>query len=63
MAKNLAMGNEDRTLRGREVVWMVIDFFRTHKSLQTFYSYQDLMNVKWKSDDKLEEFYREWLHL
>eukprot|EP00969_Alexandrium_andersonii_P029399 1283943-Alexandrium_andersonii.AAC.1 len=44
MAKNMAMDNEHRTLRGREVVWMVIDYFKTHKSLQTFYSYQDLIN-------------------
>eukprot|EP00969_Alexandrium_andersonii_P166799 7370592-Alexandrium_andersonii.AAC.1 len=48
MAKNLAVGNEHRTLRGREVVWMVIDYFETHKSLQTYYSDQDLINFKWK---------------
>eukprot|EP00969_Alexandrium_andersonii_P237968 10503478-Alexandrium_andersonii.AAC.1 len=62
-AKNLAMDNERRTLRGREVVWMVFDYFKTHKSLQTYYSYQDLIALKWKGDEKLEEFYREWLHL
>eukprot|EP00969_Alexandrium_andersonii_P112115 4951506-Alexandrium_andersonii.AAC.1 len=44
----MAMGNEHRTLRGREVVWMVIDYFKTHKSLQTYYSDQDLINFKWK---------------
>eukprot|EP00969_Alexandrium_andersonii_P080791 3561761-Alexandrium_andersonii.AAC.1 len=57
------MDNEHRTLRGREVVRMVIDYFKTHKSLQTYYSYQDLINFKWKGDDKLERFYREWMHL
>eukprot|EP00969_Alexandrium_andersonii_P139333 6162908-Alexandrium_andersonii.AAC.1 len=50
-------------MKGREVVWLILDFFKTHKSMGTYFTYETLLAFKWKGDKKLEEFYNEWLRM
>ena len=52
-----------RSLRGRQMVWLVLDFFRTNRSLKTVYAYEDMENIKWLGDNRLEEFYRNYCEI
>eukprot|EP00974_Lingulodinium_polyedra_P052095 5012369-Lingulodinium_polyedra.AAC.1 len=45
-------------LRGRQILWMILDFFKTNRTLQQQYAFQDLANVKWMGDEKIEDFLR-----
>ena len=41
-------------MRGREMVWLVVDHFKMNASLKTFYTFHDLLTHQWRGDDKLE---------
>ena len=34
---------ENRIMRGREMIWLVVDHFKMNASLKTFYTFQDLL--------------------
>ena len=55
--------SEFRILKGRELVWMVIDFFKMNKDMAPYYDYQDLTNHKWRGDENIDQFYREHLEI
>ena len=46
----------DTTLAGRQIVWLLIDYFRTDDHMATIYGYNDLHNITWFGDDKIGEF-------
>ena len=54
---------EFRILKGRELIWMVLDFFKLNKDMAPYYDYQDIGGQKWKGDDNIEAFYREHLEI
>ena len=43
-------------LRGRQIVWMMIDYFKTNRSLQEQYTWQDIETLQWPGDDRLQWF-------
>ncbi|MFM7980249.1 MAG: hypothetical protein ACKPKO_13120, partial [Candidatus Fonsibacter sp.] len=43
-------------LRGRQIIWMMIDYFKTNRSLQEQYTWQDIERLQWQVDDKLQWF-------
>ena len=47
----------DSTLGGRQVVWMLLNYFKTNRSLVQQYNWQDIQEIKWKGDDHLFETY------
>ena len=47
----------NRVLGGRQMVWMVLDFHKTHSSMIEQYSYEDLKSVPWLGDSRIKEFY------
>ncbi|MFM7987040.1 MAG: hypothetical protein ACKPKO_47785, partial [Candidatus Fonsibacter sp.] len=44
-------------LRGRQTIWMMIDYFKTNRSLQEQFSGQDIETLQWQGDEKLIWFY------
>eukprot|EP00974_Lingulodinium_polyedra_P058261 5612148-Lingulodinium_polyedra.AAC.1 len=42
---------------------MILDFFKTNRTLQQQYVFQDLANVKWMGDEKIEDFLRTDRHI
>ena len=49
--------DKDQILGGRQMVWMILDFFKTHRSMIEQYSFEDLKSVPWLGDGRIKEFY------
>ena len=49
-----------KTLRGRQIVWTMIDDFQMNRSLQEQYTWQDIETLQWQGDDRLQWFYTRW---
>ena len=49
-----------KILRGRQMIWMMIDYFKTNRSLQEQYTWQDIEALQWQGDEKLQWFYTRW---
>ena len=47
-------------LTGRQVAWMLYDYFRTDDHMSLMYSYNELNAMKWHGDDRMEEYLIEW---
>ena len=47
-------------LRGRQIICMMIDYFKTNRSLQVQYRWQDIEILQWQGDEKLQWFYTRW---
>ena len=43
-------------LRGRQIIWMMIDYFKTNRSLQEQYTWQDIEALQWQGDEKHQWF-------
>ena len=63
LKKAAIRAQENRILKGREMIWMVVDHFKMNASLKVFYTFQDLLEHKWLGDDKLEQYYRGYLNI
>ena len=42
------------------MIWMILDFFKTHCSLLEQYSYEDLKSVPWLGGAGIKEFYDQY---
>ena len=47
-------------LRGRQIIRLMIDYFKTNRSLQEQYTWQDIKTLQWQGDDELQWFYTRW---
>ena len=47
-------------LKGRQILWMMHDYFKTNRTLQEQYKYQDIESLKWMGDERLPQFYKIW---
>jgi hypothetical protein len=45
---------------GRQIIKLVIEYFRTSNSLSIVYSYQNMHDLQWFGDNKIPEFQMEW---
>ena len=39
-------------------MWMMLDYFKTNRTLQEQYTYQDTESLKWMGDETLPQFYK-----
>ena len=39
---------------GRQIIWMMIDYFKTNRSLQEQYTWQDIEALQLQGDEKLQ---------
>ena len=44
--------HKNKILRGRQIIWMMIDYFKTNRSLQEQYTWQDIDSLHWQGDEK-----------
>ncbi|MFM7987998.1 MAG: hypothetical protein ACKPKO_52660 [Candidatus Fonsibacter sp.] len=54
------MSQSSSILKCRQIVWMMLDYFKTNSTLQEQYKYQDIESLKWMGDEELEHFYNIW---
>ncbi|MFM7983507.1 MAG: hypothetical protein ACKPKO_29695, partial [Candidatus Fonsibacter sp.] len=43
-------------LRGRQIIWMMIDYFKTNRSLQEQFTWQDIETLQWQGDESYNGF-------
>ena len=41
-------------LGGRQILWMLIDAYKTNSNMMTSYTWKDIDSVQWLGDSKLE---------
>ena len=51
---------DKQILAGRQVVKMILDYFKTHRDLQQKYTYEDLNAIQWKGDQHIGDTYNLW---
>ena len=51
--------NEDRFLRGRQIAYMIYDYFRVSGAHDTFLDYAELFSITLRNDD-VKEFVTRW---
>ena len=42
------------------MIWMILDYFKTHRSMAEQYSYEDLKSVPWLGDARIKGFYDQY---
>ena len=47
---------KDQILMGRQIVWMILDVFKSYRCMAEQYSLEDLRSVKWLGDARIKEF-------
>ena len=52
--------HKNNILRGRHSIWMMIDYFKSNRSLQEQYTWQDIESLHWQGDEKVQRFYTLW---
>ena len=52
--------HKKRILRGRQIIWMMIDYFKTNRSLQDQNTWQNIDSLHWQGDEKLQWLYTRW---
>ena len=50
---------------GRQVAWMILDWFKTDIHKSTFSCFEDISNIGWKGDtpSQMEQFLNDWDYL
>ena len=52
--------NRGTLLKGRQLGWLVHNWFRLHPDMKQLYSLEDISSLKWMGDDKIFEFLMLW---
>ena len=58
--KNLEAMSSGAVLKGRQVLWLLFNHFKTNPSLTPVYSIVDLMGLGWWGDDSMHGFRHMW---
>ena len=55
----------DSILTGRQILWMILQTFKTNANVGVVYGYTHIQNVKWQGDTwkQVEAFKNEWLEV
>ena len=51
-----AFAQRSKILRGRQIIWLMIDYRVTNRSLQEQYPWQDIEPLQWQGDELLQWF-------
>ena len=57
MVLGLNMIAKQTTIKGRQLVHMVLDHLKMNKAMAVIYTFQDLVQVKWMGDKEVQKFY------
>lgn len=58
--KNKEYDKENNSIGGRQMVKMVIEYYRSSNVMNMLYSYDNLRELQWFGDDRVQEFMTEW---
>ena len=59
--RELAYQDEkEKPLKGRQVLWLIYEFFSVGDTHEKIHRIHDLMKVEWRGDDKIAEFLDDW---
>ena len=47
-------------LKGRQLGWLIHDWFRLNPNMKPLYGFQDINDIQWMGDDKIFEFLQLW---
>ena len=47
-------------LKGRQILFMIVTFFKTNRQMELFYSIEDLSTLPWLGDRELHKFRHKW---
>ena len=51
---------DNRVVLGRQLLWLILNSFRTPDHMGLVYSYDNLMSMEWYGDSSLEQFKSSW---
>ena len=54
------MDDKGECLRGRQIFWMILDYFKTNRDVSVVYTIQDLTNLEWMGDKHMQSFKFYW---
>ena len=55
--KEQAASQQDKVLKGRQVVWLIFTFFKRNPKMGVFYSVTDLAKLDWLGDKNIHIFF------
>ena len=58
--KSRELSQRQTILKWRQIVWMMLDYFKTNRTLQEQCKYQDLESLKLMGDEKLQNTHKRW---
>ena len=50
----------NKILKGRQLVWLIHDWFRLNPEMKQVYGLQAITDLQWYGDDKISEFMDMW---
>ena len=53
MLKALSCAQRNKLLRGRQIGWLITDYFKTSRCLQEQYTWQGTETLQWQCAEKL----------
>ena len=59
-AKEQEMMPQMRTMKGRQLGWMIHDWFRVNPDMKPLYGLDEISSLKWMGDDHIFEFLTRW---
>ena len=54
------MSEKSECLRGRQIMWMILSFFKSNRDMSVVYTVQDLTNLQWQGDKNMHVFRHHW---
>ena len=58
--KNKELDKQNKTIGGRQLVKMVIEYYKSTHVMNIMYSYQNIYELKWFGDERIQDFMTEW---
>ena len=53
----------NKSIKGRQIAWMIYDWFKTDVHMNLVYGFQDLVSMTWWGDAKMEGWLHQWDHI
>ena len=58
--ENELMEAKGQCLRGRQIMWLILDYFKTNQEMSVVYTVQDLTGLEWLGDKNMHTFKYFW---
>ena len=58
--KERALVKKGKLLKGRQIMWLIRNFYKVNPSMAQANTIIDLVNLQWKGDNNMDEFLNKW---